>query len=62
MVTVKRYYVFAGDNYYPNGAFGDFKQAFETHDEALELEKSLSRRYDWTSIEDILFYQDKNRL
>lgn len=47
----KRYLVFAGDNYYPQRAWDDFKGSFDTKDEAKEF--ALSLKEDWYQIIDL---------
>lgn len=42
-ITVERYLLFSGENYYPGGGWRDFDGAYETLDEAKER-VSLFRR------------------
>ena len=48
---LKRYIVFSGPEYYPSGGWGDFRQSFDTLDEA----KQWLDRYpaDWKEIIDL---------
>jgi hypothetical protein len=50
---MKQYFVFAGDNYYPDGGWKDFKGAF---DSIYEAKKFLNDRkqYDWWEIIDAI--------
>jgi len=38
---LKRYLLFAFDNYYPSGGWSDFRGDFETLEEALEASKGV---------------------
>jgi hypothetical protein len=48
--AVKRFAVFSGDQYYPDGGWGDFKSSHDTLDEA----KSEKTRGDWWHIVDLV--------
>ena len=45
---MKRFAVFAGDNYYPCGGMNDFQKSFDTWGEALDFEKELMAKRDYT--------------
>ena len=47
---MKRFLLFAGDNYYPAGGMEDFKGDFDTVDEALEKMIIIKLRCDWFHI------------
>lgn len=49
---MKRYWIFAGDNYYPNGGIGDFMRSFDDVDETIAFLKNNTVRYDWAHIVD----------
>lgn len=57
----KRYWLFAGDSYYPGGGFSDFVDSYDTMEEATVEAKSLRmefgpsytpKKYDWYHIFD----------
>lgn len=62
---MKRYLVFAGDAYYPAGGWDDFREAFNTLDEAKEYAETIRRKnasfdhkrvydtFDWQQIVDL---------
>lgn len=39
---MKRYFVFAYDNYYPSGGWNDFQDSFETFEQAQQFSTSLT--------------------
>lgn len=47
---MKRYLLFAGDNYYPSGGWGDFVDGFDSVEQAAL--KLAERSYDWFQIVD----------
>ena len=47
---MKRYLLFAGYDYYPSGGMGDFKNDFDTIDEAMQYAKA--NKDDWQHIYD----------
>lgn len=57
--VTKRYWLFAGDHYYPGGGFCDFVGAYEHLDEAIDTASLIKRdygynrpKYDWAHIFD----------
>lgn len=52
---MKHFWVFAGDNYYPNGGMSDFIGSYSTEEEAVAVAKALKeqREYDWAEVENI---------
>jgi len=48
---MKRFLVFAGDNYYPEGGWGDFRGAYATKENALAA--ALAAAVDWAHVADI---------
>lgn len=46
----KKYYLFAGDWYYPSGGFEDFIKRFNTKDEAKQYFHAIKSLYDWAHI------------
>lgn len=52
---IKRWAVFAGDNYYPSGGMGDFRASFDTKEEAKDFSKDL--RWEWIEIYDMEEYK-----
>jgi len=50
MNTQKRFWLFAGDNYYPSGGMKDFKGSFDTAEEATTA--SISLHIDWWEVYD----------
>jgi hypothetical protein len=34
---MKRYWLFGGNSYYPNGGMGDFRGSFDSREEAIEV-------------------------
>ena len=55
--SVKRYMLFAGDQYYPNGGMRDYQGSYDTVDEArLEVDKRRDeggQRFYWFHVYDI---------
>ncbi len=58
---MKRFLLFGGENYYPQGGFNDFIAEFDTYDEARKAAAYIKRDYsskynsyavDWTDIVD----------
>jgi hypothetical protein len=54
---VKRYLLFAGDSYYPQGGWDDLQDSFDTSQEAIEAAKIgdsmvVKAGYDWWHIID----------
>lgn len=49
---MKRYALFVGDEYYPSRAWHDFKNSFDTVEEALEY-RSQCRSWDWYQVVDL---------
>lgn len=47
-INMKKYLLFCGDNYYPNGGWADFKKDFDTLEDALAADRSS----DWYQIID----------
>lgn len=52
--TMKRYWLFGWDFYYPSGGMDDFIEAFETLEEAKEAQLKWAARRDATDILDAL--------
>lgn len=52
---MNRYLLFAGDNQYPQGGWGDFIGAYISKEEARE---KCSRKYDWAQTIDIETLQE----
>ena len=50
---MKRYLLFAGDDYYPAGGWGDFVDSFSERVEALERAAQEMKGKDWFHIVDI---------
>ena len=50
-MKIKRFMVFAYDQYYPSGGWSDFRESFETLAEAKAFSAEL--RYDFTEIIDL---------
>ena len=58
---MNQYALFAGDTYYPNGGFGDFRNTYDTPEEALkigtygskEINGYMSYTYDWYQVVDL---------
>ena len=48
---MKQFLLFAGDQYYPNGGWGDFEGSFDSIDEAKVAEKALPG-HDWFQVVD----------
>lgn len=48
---MKRYLLFVGDNYYPEGGWNDFRGAFDSIDDAINYVLGLLNR-DWWHIVD----------
>ena len=38
---MKRYWLFGGNSYYPNGGMGDFRGSFDSREEAIEAGKAI---------------------
>ena len=49
---MKQFLLFAGDQYYPSGGWGDFKGSFDTIAEARAAERALPG-HDWWQIIDV---------
>ena len=53
---MKRYLLFAGEQYYPHGGWCDFKDSFDSLEEAfaygLYKHPDGERRYDWCDVVD----------
>lgn len=47
---LKRFLIFIGDNYYPNGGSNDFKNSFDTIQEAKD--STSTGHYEWAHIID----------
>jgi hypothetical protein len=47
MTKLKRFLVFAGDDYYPSGGWGDFRGSYDTLEEALA--SCVCDPGDWTA-------------
>lgn len=47
---MKDYLVFLGDNYYPQGGWGDFKGSFDLLEESLNYIKSQKISYSWAHV------------
>ena len=52
---MKRYMVFSGEDYYPNGGMEDFDKDFDIIEEAIEFAKK--QKGDWIQIYDIVSKQ-----
>lgn len=52
-VAVKRYLVFAGEDYYPVGGWGDFQQSFDTQPDALACAQEHEKEGKWTHVIDL---------
>ena len=51
---MKQFLLFAGDHFYPSGGWGDFKNSFDTVEEAQEgAADELAGNSDWWQIVDI---------
>ncbi len=51
MSHLKNYLVFIGEQYYPAGGWLDFKESFETREEAKKfVEKLVPEEYDWGQV------------
>ena len=50
--TKKRYWLFGGDAYYPNGGMNDFVGSFDEIEQAEECVKSEEYEFDWHHIFD----------
>lgn len=46
-LSVKRYLLFAGDQYYPVGGWDDFKGSFDTPDEAVDAIRHPTEPNGW---------------
>ena len=49
---MKRYLLFAGDDYYPAGGWGDFVDSYDSVAEAIAALGAGDRRYDWFHVVD----------
>jgi hypothetical protein len=38
---MKRYWLFGGNSYYPNGGMGDFRGSYDSREEAIEAGKAI---------------------
>lgn len=47
---MKKFLVFTGSDYYPNGGMGDFRADFDTLDEALKFLVNDRETWDWKQI------------
>ena len=58
MSDLKLYFVYAGDQYYPKIAMGDFIDSFKTIEEAEAYAKILEDdpNIDWVRVVDISYY------
>jgi hypothetical protein len=52
MMFDKRYLVFMYDKHYPSGGLGDFKESFDTYNEAYEFVKDKRSHYEISEIYD----------
>jgi hypothetical protein len=52
-MTIKRYLVFAGPRYYPEGGWGDFRNAYDTLEEAIAFSSLMPTADYWTHIIDL---------
>lgn len=48
---MKRFLVFAGDNYYPAGGWGDYVDSYESAEEAHMA--AAKQGYDWSHVVDL---------
>lgn len=48
---MKRYAVFAGEQYYPCGGWGDYQGSYDTHDEAFAA--AGAGKSDWFEVVDL---------
>lgn len=48
-----KYAIFAGDSYYPNGGWEDFRAAFETLEEATDYVRHFASKADWYDVVDL---------
>lgn len=51
-MKIKRFVVFAGNNYYPRGGVADYRASFDTLEEA-RANAAAKGRDDWTEIWDL---------
>lgn len=49
---MKRYLLFAGSVYYPDGGWDDFKDSFDTREQAIEECNQWKGRYGWAHVID----------
>ena len=49
---MKRFILFAGDDYYPQGGWGDFRGFFDTIEECLKELIKTPIKYDWAHVYD----------
>ena len=50
---MKRFALFAGSNYYPDGGFNDFRGSFDTSAEAVRAVADLKGLVDWWHVIDL---------
>lgn len=50
---MKQYLLFAGDNYYPSGGWGDFIKSFESLEDAKEVGAKYSGNFTWWHVVDV---------
>lgn len=55
---LKQYLLFAGDNYYPCGGWGDFVEDFDSEVEALKWLAQSKEKYDWYHVVDTNIKQE----
>lgn len=55
---MKRYLVFAGDDYYPSGGWNDFRDDFDDIDAAKTEARRLLSRYSWVQLIDLVTKED----
>lgn len=49
---MSRFLLFAGNDYYPAGGWGDFKGDFDTQEEAEAFLANSTQKFDWKQIID----------
>ena len=50
---MKRYLVFGGDVYYPEGGFSDFVGEYDVEEDAIEKAKTIGEdKYQWANVYD----------
>ena len=57
---MKRFLLFAGDEYYPLGGWHDFKGDFETLEDAQTWFLKVVLRYDWAHVYDTISRTSKD--